>query len=189
MKSYNLEAMRRSVGLPLSQWMRFLGASQDADLYRNGFVTWETAHRAERIAEMYDEFRSALKAKITANRVHARFSVDGVPHFSTVQAAMILGIGGFHLTNLRKRGRVHGYPVNARAHGFSVADLHHLIDVDAAEEANENNRFVGALAGPFIAYLEERLTGASGMLWDVPYEGPWIRAYDPVDPAQFRASA
>ena len=61
-----------------------------------------------KIARRYEKFLEHVRKAIDFEFESPAFVVDEVPYLSTIQAARALGVGEFHLSNLRDRQKLIG---------------------------------------------------------------------------------
>lgn len=108
-------------------------------------AAWTDARHIERL---YNEYISLVRVRLEREFKRPETVIDGVPYLSTVQTARALGVGEFHLANIRERGRLHGEKLGRRAI-YSRTELERFI----TEPMGDTSPY-SALAYAFLRWLE-----------------------------------
>lgn len=132
------ENIRLRCGLSRNQWTRLLDAVDQPDEER----AWVIGQAFDRFLE---QRRSAVDIEFREPEFHGD---DGTPLLSTIQAARALGVGEFHLANLRDRGKLNSTRVGRRA-GFAREDLRDFLNIDQKPETRQT-----ALGIAFLRWFE-----------------------------------
>lgn len=108
-----------------------------------------TMYSPETIRTAYTEFSDQVKANIARELKRPDFTIDGKPYLSAIQAASALGVGEFHLSNLRDRNKLSG-----RQHGRRV--VYSRADLVALLKPTRDDKHRGPLAVSFTRWLALR---------------------------------
>lgn len=133
------EDVRIRCGLSRTQWDA-LAHPEDNDV---AFTTKE-------IGDTYDLFLADLQAKVDRAFRQPAFTIKGVAHLSTVQAAQALGVGEFHLSTMRSRGKLRGEKFGRRTI-YSRDDLDRFLTHSEVETERKS-----ALALAFTRLMERK---------------------------------
>lgn len=106
------EETRVKCGLTKSQLLGLLGLSRESQLDEN---EPEYAEELTHIADEYTRYIERSKKAIDWEFKQPAHVLEGKPVISTVQAARALGVGEFHLSNLRDRRKLIATPFGRRA--------------------------------------------------------------------------
>lgn len=99
----------------------------------------------ETLPELFDAFLADIRAKVEIEFTAPAHMLGKTPVLSTVQVARALGVGEFHLSNLRDRGKLNSSKFGRRA-VYSKADLDAFLDQQKIKERRS------ALAAAFVQY-------------------------------------
>lgn len=150
-----LDAMRVRCGLARPDWYRLLGVAKEADAFNpNGETAPGVAARAQLICRKHRTFIRSLENAVAREFARPAFVIDDQPLLSTIQVARALGVGDFHISTLRDRGRVDATRAG-RSWGFSRSAVAALI-------TNEKQLgYHSPLATAFLRWLDEEGVGSS----------------------------
>lgn len=126
------DEIRRLCGLSKGQWVQALSRLVEP----------------EKVLEKHREFIAETRRALDWEFRNAQFVIADEPHISTVQAARALGVGEFHLSNLRDRDKLPGVKHGRR----SVYTRQHM-DEFLESTLSEKERH-SPLASAFLRWLE-----------------------------------
>lgn len=130
------ESIRRRTGLSKTQWAELVrGQNED--------------QRAYEISRLFERFLAHVHRALDNEFKNPEYEVDGVPCLSTIQAARALGIGEFHLANLRDRGKLKGRKFGRRA-AFARVDLDAFLSIPQAPQERQS-----AMAQAFLRWCAD----------------------------------
>jgi len=144
------ERVRRLVGLARPQMLRALKTT-DARVLDIPDAEQDPAvlTKAAAIEAAYALYTGAIIAAIKTEAKNPAAKIDGKPYLSTRQAARALGVGEFHLANMRDRGKLPAQRAG-RNYAFAVKDL-----ITIATKPEKAGGYHSPLAGAFLEYLDE----------------------------------
>lgn len=131
----NPDRIRRRAGLSRGQWTDLVGSHPDD----------ETIYEVMR---SHERFIQSIKAAIEYEMARPAVVIEGEPYISTIQAARALGVGEFHLANLRERNKLEATRYGRRS-AFSRANLYKFLE--GPEDPRERH---SALATAFLRWWE-----------------------------------
>jgi hypothetical protein len=152
------ELLRRKMGLARTQMLRALRTADmrvldTPDDQQDPIVL----SRCALIEREYGAYVAETMHEIWLEAEHPDYAdSDATPYLSSRQAARALGVGEFHLANMRDRGKLKAHHRVGRNYAFAVADLLTLVQ-DPASAGGYNS----PLASAFLAYLEQATSVAS----------------------------
>lgn len=128
------DEIRSLCGLSRTQWDNLVSA---------GFTPAQ-------VRTSYQAFVQAIQSRIAEEFKRPADSIDGVPHLSTVQAAEALGVGEYHLSTMRSRGKLIGTKFGRRTF-YSREQLESFLTDPEQAQAKKS-----ALALAFIRMMERK---------------------------------
>lgn len=135
-----VEEIRLRIGVSRPTWAELLGTSDpDAALAR-----------AKELDRDHRTFKRRVVNALDIEFARPTLVLDDVKYITTRQATRALGLGEFHLSNLRDRQRVEYRRVGRRTL-YSRSALDDLINMTIAPRAQH-----APLSTAFVAFLEER---------------------------------
>ena len=147
----HIDVIRRKCGLSRPQMLSLLNLKQASQL-RDVDVANRAKDEADAIEASYTAYLAAVRRRLAAELDRPVVVLEGVPHLSTVQTARVLGVGEFHLANIRERGRIVGHKLGRRA-VYSEQELRRFI-----QEPMGANSPYSALALAFLRWRENVTT-------------------------------
>lgn len=96
-----IEIIRRTVGLSRPAWLRLLNAVSETDLRGE-----EKLAVARDILRSHGRFVRKISAAVGAEFAKEPTIVDGEAYITTAQVSRALGLGEFHVSALRDRGKL-----------------------------------------------------------------------------------
>lgn len=144
-----IERTRARAGLTRPQFERLVAVP----LYTAADLPAEALPAVRAVGAAHSRFIAMLKRNVSAEFRHPAYMIDGVPHVITIQVARALGLGEFHIANMRARNKLHAGSYGRKA-VFTKEDV--IAFIDRPLTANERS---SPLAGSFIRFVEgERLS-------------------------------
>lgn len=148
-----VERIRQRIGLPRSTTKDLLGVDKDTvftteDRRMNPVVV----RRAVALDAAFEQWRAAVRYALEreAEVAPAMVDEDGMRYLTTRQAAYCLGIGDYHMSTLRNRGKIDAV-LSGRGQGqvnlFAVQALYDLID-------NGPRGYQAPLTHAFVEYVK-----------------------------------
>lgn len=101
----------------------------------------------EELDALYETFLEGVRRAIAWEFKAPALKIDGAPYASTIQAARALGVGEFHLANLRYRQKLNGH-----THGRKT--IYAKRDLEALLKPQKDRR--SPIAASFIRWLDLR---------------------------------
>lgn len=123
------EATRLSIGISKTEW---------EDLRREGYTP-------RQILSLWEKFRKHAIRALDFEFSNPEFVLDETAYVTAVQVSRALGLGEFHLSNLRDRGKLEG-----RRHGRRT--IYSRENVDSLLSSPDDGRR-SSLAGAFIRWI------------------------------------
>lgn len=149
------ERIRRLVGLARPQMLRALArpAKLPVDPRVLDLSDAEQAPavltRALEMERFYTAYAAAVIAAIRSEAKNAAITIDGKPFLTSRQAARALGVGEFHLANMRDRGKIPAQRAG-RNYAFAAEDLIAIVKKPA-----KSGGYHSPLAGAFLERFKE----------------------------------